>query len=73
MLTKYGILALALVLVWFMLIRSSRGGKPDDRRGGAPVPPPEPLPASLEPCPECGVFRMPGGRCDCKERTTPHV
>jgi len=66
MFTKYGLLALGLTLAWFLLLRPSRGGGPDrDRDPRRPAPPPPPQPAELAPCPDCGVYKLPGGACNC--------
>ena len=60
---KFGILALALFLAWVVLFRPGRNISKPKR------PPPAP-PQALEPCPGCGVFRLPGGACDCDPRST---
>lgn len=60
---KLGLLALALFLAWVVLFRPGRGVSRPKRR------PPKP-PQALEPCPGCGVYRLPGGDCDCDPRST---
>lgn len=64
MFTKYGLLALALVLVWVLFLRPARGGG-DDRDPDRPPTPPPPKPAELAPCEVCGVYKLPGGNCEC--------
>lgn len=54
---KIAVLALALFTAWLVLFRPRR-------RPPAPREP-EPRPAALESCPRCGVYRLPGGRCEC--------
>lgn len=61
MLAKYGLLAVALIAAWFILLRPALAA--GRKRGKPDRPPPES--ADLAPCPECGVFRLPGGECDC--------
>lgn len=63
MFTKYALLAVGIFLVWALFLRPARGGGDRDR-DRTPAPPP-PKPAELAPCPECGVYRLPGGNCDC--------
>ncbi len=60
---KLALLALALFVAWMVLFRPRRG---------APGPNPKPLPPpqALEPCPRCGVFRLPIGPCGCDPRST---
>jgi len=70
MFTKYGLLAVALFLVWALFLRPARGGGSDRDPGRTPVPPP-PQPAELAPCPECGVYKLPGGNCDCTRSKAP--
>jgi len=65
MFTKYGLLALALLIAWFLFLRPARGGGRDDGRGPGKAPTPPPKPAELAPCPECGVYKLPGGACHC--------
>ena len=62
MFTKYGVLELALLAAWFLLLRPalSAGSRRDKPEGPPPAPP-----AELAPCPKCGVYRAPGGDCDC--------
>ena len=63
---KLGMLALALLVAWFVLIRPvTRAARSVTRRQTAK----RPAPASLEPCPACGVYRVPGGRCNCPPGT----
>ncbi|HSF93575.1 MAG TPA: hypothetical protein VLA52_01000 [Thermohalobaculum sp.] len=62
MFAKYGLLAAALIVVWFALLRPAMAA---GRKRGKPEGPPPPEPADLAPCPKCGVFRLPGGDCDC--------
>jgi len=64
MAAKFGLLALALIAAWVVLFRAGRGV------AGPKPKPPKPAQA-LEPCPSCGVFRLPGGACDCDTRSTP--
>lgn len=68
MFTKYGLLALTLLIAWFLFLRPGRGGGQDDRRDPdkRPAPPP-PQPAELARCPECGVYKLPGGACQCTQ------
>jgi len=71
MFTKYGLLALALLVAWFLFLRPMRGGG-DRRDPDRPPSPPPPEPAQLAPCPECGVYKLPGGNCDCtRDPATP--
>lgn len=54
---KLALLALALLVAWFVLFRPRK-----------PVPPRKPAPppvAALERCPHCQVYRLPGGQCAC--------
>lgn len=67
MLAKYGLLALALIAAWFVLLRPALAA---GRRQGRPKAPPPPA-ADLAPCPQCGVFRLPGGDCDCTRPPAP--
>lgn len=63
MAVKLGLLALALFVAWLVLFRAGRGvSRPKPK-------PPKPLRA-LKPCPGCGVYRIPGGACDCDPRST---
>ena len=55
---KYALLAVALALAWFILIRPLRALQRPRRT-------PPRTPAPLEACPRCGVYRPPGGTCDC--------
>jgi len=58
---KLALLALALLVGWFVLFRPRR----------APTPRPKvPPPAALAPCPDCGVYRAPGGECACDPPST---
>jgi len=59
---KLGLLALALAIAWFVLIRPAARSASDivSRQTRK-----SPAPASLEPCPTCGVYRVPGGQCNC--------
>ena len=63
MITKLALLAVALLVVWMALFRPRRGVSGPKRKPRAP-------PQALEPCPGCGVFRLPGGACDCDPRST---
>jgi hypothetical protein len=63
MIAKLALLALALFVAWMALFRPRRGA-PGRRR--KPLPPPQ----ALEPCPRCGVYRLPAGACDCDPRST---
>ena len=65
MAVKFGLLALALFAVWMILFRTGRGVSHPK-----PEKPPKRTQA-LEPCPDCGVYRLPGGACDCDPRSTP--
>jgi hypothetical protein len=56
---KYALLALALFVAWMLLFRATRGISGPKRK--PPVAPPQ----ELEPCPRCGVYRLPSGACDC--------
>lgn len=62
MTAKLALLAVALLVVWAVLFRPRRRVS-----GRKPKPPP---PQALEPCPRCGVFRLPAGACDCDPRST---
>lgn len=72
MMTKFGLLALALILLWNLFLRPNRGrGGGDDRgRGRSPAPAPAPPAADMAPCPRCGVYKLPGGRCNCSPSST---
>jgi hypothetical protein len=66
MTTKLGVIILALLAAWFLLVKPALGGgaaaaRKRGKQGNAP--PAEPT--ALEPCPRCGVYRVPGGRCGC--------
>jgi len=61
MFAKYGLLILALGAAWFVLLRPALAAA---RRQPKPKGPPDPPAADLAPCPECGVYRMPGGPCN---------
>ena len=68
MAVKFGLLALALFAAWMILFRAGRGisrpkAKPQETK---PMNPP----TALEPCPSCGVYRLPGGVCDCDPQPT---
>ncbi len=63
MITKLALLAVALLIVWMVLFRPRRGAAGPKQK---PLPPPQ----ALEPCPRCGVFRLPIGPCDCDPRST---
>jgi hypothetical protein len=59
MFIKLAVLGVALVIVWLVMFRTVRGPV-------SPRPkPPELKAQKLEPCPKCGVYRVPGGVCDC--------
>lgn len=58
---KLALLALALIVAWFVLFRPRRRPPP---RPKAPPPP------ALERCPRCGVYRVPGGDCACDPSST---
>lgn len=62
MTAKLALLALALLVAWMVLFRPGRGVSGPKRK-----PPPA---QALEPCPRCGVFRLPAGACDCDPRPT---
>ncbi len=64
MTVKLALLALALFVAWMVLFRPARGAGSGPKRK---APPP---PQALEPCPRCGVFRLPAGACDCDPRST---
>jgi hypothetical protein len=60
---KLAMLALALLIGWFVLFRPRRKAPPASPRAAArPV-------TSLERCPRCGVFRLPDGDCACEPPT----
>ncbi len=63
MTTKLAVLAVALLIAWMVLFRPRRGVRGPKRK---PAPPPQ----ALEPCPRCGVYRLPTGACDCDPRST---
>jgi hypothetical protein len=63
MIAKLALLALALLIAWMALFRPQRGAAGPKRK---PLPPPQ----ALEPCPRCGIFRLPIGPCDCDPRST---
>jgi len=63
MINKLALLAVALLIVWMALFRPRRGAAGPKQK---PLPPPQ----ALEPCPHCGVFRLPFGPCDCDPRST---
>ncbi len=63
MTAKLALLALALFVAWMVLFRPGRGASGSKRQ---PLLPPQPL----EPCPRCGVYRLPAGACDCDPRST---
>lgn len=67
MFAKYGLLILALLVVWYALLRP---GMLAAKRQPKPKGPPGPAPAELKPCPKCGVYRLPGGPCDCTSAPT---
>lgn len=69
MLAKYGLLALALIAAWFVLLRPALASA-EKRRKPDSTPPAS---ADLAPCPECGVFRLPGGDCDCTRPPAPRA
>lgn len=54
---KLAVLALALLVAWFVLFRPRR--KAMRRPAARPT-------TSLERCPGCGVWRLPGGDCACE-------
>ena len=58
MTTKLALLAVALLIAWMVLSRPRRGVSGPKRKPRVP-------PQALEPCPRCGVFRLPDGACDC--------
>ncbi len=62
MTAKLALLALALLVAWMVLFRPGRSVSGPKRK-----PPP---PQALEPCPRCGVYRLPAGACDCDPRST---
>lgn len=62
MTAKLALLALALFVAWMVLFRPGRS-----LSGPKRTPPP---PQALEPCPRCGVYRLPAGACDCDPRST---
>ena len=55
---KIAMLALALFAAWLVLFRPRRGTPGPARR-------PPSSTTELERCARCGVYRLPGGRCDC--------
>lgn len=66
MTTKIGIILLALLAGWFLVLRPALGGgrspvprsREPDRKAG-------PDTALLEPCPRCGTYRAAGDACSC--------
>ncbi len=66
MTTKIGMILLALLAGWFLVLKPALGGgrgrvhKPE--KTGAN---PRNATAMLEPCPNCGVYRAAGDRCGC--------
>jgi hypothetical protein len=64
---KLGLLVLAALILWMALFRPRRRGP---RTDSDPAPKTPPRAEILEPCPRCGVFRLPGGACDCDRRPT---
>ena len=60
---KLARLALALLVAGLALFRPRRGASGPRRKPLAP-------PQELEPCPRCGVYRLPLGPCDCDPRST---
>ncbi len=63
MTTKLALLAVALLVAWMVLFRPRRGVSGPKRK-------PLRRPQELEPCPRCGVYRLPAGACDCDPRST---
>ncbi len=61
MTTKIGMIVLALLAAWFLLVKPILGGGKAAARKAKPTP----APTALEACPRCGVYRAPGGRCNC--------
>ena len=66
MITKIGIILLALLAGWFLVLKPMLGG------GRSPVPRPQKTgrkagseTALLEPCPRCGTYRAAGDPCGC--------
>ena len=59
MMIKLAVLGVALVIVWLVMFRTVRGPVGERRK------PPKLKAQALEPCPKCGVYRLPGGACDC--------
>jgi len=59
MMIKLAVLGVALVIIWLVLFRTARGSAGERRK------PPELKTQALESCPKCGVYRLPGGVCDC--------
>lgn len=56
---KFALLAVALAVAWMLLFRATRGiSRPKRNPPAAPA-------QELEPCPRCGVYRLPSGACDC--------
>jgi hypothetical protein len=64
MITKLAVLGLVLFVAWLALFRPGRGAAGPKRK--PPLPPPQ----VLEPCLRCGVYRMPGGACNCDPQST---
>ena len=60
---KIAALALALAAAWFLLFRPRR-------KAPAPQAKRPPSTAALERCPQCGVYRIPGGECACDPSST---
>jgi hypothetical protein len=63
---KFGLLAVALFVAWMVLFRASRVISAPKTKPPKPAKPP----TALVPCPGCGIYRLPGGDCDCDPRST---
>ena len=65
MLLKILLTLLVIGLVWMFLIRGAGRRRLGDRK-----PVRVPRIETLARCPECGVYRIYGGACDCKPTST---
>lgn len=60
MLLKIGLTVLVIALVWLFMFRATGSRRVGDRK-----PVRVPRIETLGRCPECGVYRVYGGGCDC--------